>query len=347
MAKRTAAIREEIGTLRDKLVRGAAATQSRETNLTKQEAELRALETKEKAAAADFKVRQRQLADTLGALQRLSLRPPVTLASRSDDANDAVRSALLLRGLIPELERRAERLKQEIAAYAKLKEAVRARRGSVAEADGALVRERQALTTLIEQKQTLLRETEQEQDANAVRLAALTQEAETLRDLIAKLRQDKGKAEPAPRTSALTEPEKGKLRSFAAARGKLVLPAAGEPASRFGPEDKFGEMSKGLMIAARTGAQAVAPYDGQVVFAGPFRGYGRILIIEHRDGYHSLIVGLARIDAQVKQWVLAGEPIGTVGAQDAQDAQGAQLYVEIRHNGRPIDPANWFLPRKS
>ena len=100
-------------------------------------------------------------------------------------------------------------------------------------------------------------------------------------------------------------------------------------------------------IATRPGAQAVAPYDGQVVFAGPFRGYGRILIIEHRDGYHSLIVGLARIDAKVKQWVLAGEPVGTVGAREAQDAPGAQLYVEIRHQGRPIDPANWFLPRKS
>jgi len=354
LAKRTAGIRDEIQSLREKLVRGAAATQSRETNLTQQESALRALETKERAAAADFKVRQRQLADTLAALQRLSLRPPVTLASRSDDANDAVRSALLLRGLIPELEQRAERLKQEIEAYAKLKDAIRARRGSVADADSALVRERQALTALIEQKQTLLRETQQEQEANTARLLALTQEAETLRDLIAKLRQDKGKAEPAPRTAALTEPDKGKIRSFAAARGKLVLPAAGTPANRFGPEEKFGELSKGILISARTGAQAVAPFDGQVVFAGVFRGYGRILIIEHRDGYHSLIAGLARIDAKVKQWVLAGEPVGTVGEQDAAKAQpqgtprqGAQLYVEIRHNGRPIDPANWFLPRKS
>ena len=346
LAKRTAAIREEIRGLNAKLVKGAAATQSREMNLTQQEAALRALEAKEKVAAADFKLRQQQLAETLGALQRLSLRPPVTLARRSDDANDAVRSALMLRGLVPELERRAERLKQELEAYAKLKEAVRARRGSVAEADSALGRERQALTALIQQKEALLRETEQEQSATAVRLAALVQEAETLRDLMAKLRTDKGKPE-APRTAALTEPEKGKVRSFSAARGKLVLPAAGTLSSRFGNEEKFGERSKGIVIASRPGAQAVSPYDGQVVFAGPFRGYGRILIIEHRDGYHSLIVGLARIDAKVKQWVLAGEPIGTVGAPDGQEAHGPQLYVEIRHNGRPIDPANWFLPRKS
>lgn len=345
LAKRTAAIRSEIQALRDKLVRGAMATQARETTLTRQENELRQLEAKEKAAAADFKLRQQQLAEILAALQRLSLRPPVTLASRSDDANDAVRSALLLRSLIPELERRADRLKQEIEAYTRLKEAVRTRRHTVADADSALARERQALFVLLEQKQALLGETEHEQAANAARLAALTQEAQDLRDLLAKLQKDKAAhKEAAPRTAALTEPDKGKIRSFAAARGRLSLPAAGNVTVRFGSEEQFGEFNKGLMIAARPGAQAVAPFDGQVVFAGPFRGYGRILIIEHRDGYHSLIVGLARIDVSVKQWVLAGEPVGTVGEHDAQ---GAQLYVEIRHNGRPIDPATWFLPRKS
>jgi len=344
LQKRTAAIRDEIRALREKLVKTAAATQTRESALTRQESELRVLEAREKAAAADFRKRQQQLAEILAALQRLSLRPPVTLASRTDDANDAVRTALVLRGLVPELERRAELLKREIEAYGRLKEAVRARRGTVADADSALGRERQALVGLLEQKQTLLKETEDEQAANRARLEVLTREAETLRDLIAKLRQEKTKPEPAPRTAALTEPPKGKIRSFSAFRGKLTLPATGTVMPRFGSEEKLGEFSKGMMIAARPGAQAVAPFDGQIVFAGPFRGYGRILIIEHRDGYHSLIVGLARIDASVKQWVLAGEPIGIVGEHESQ---GAQLYVEIRHNGRPIDPAHWFLPRQS
>jgi len=344
LQKRTAAIRDEIRALREKLVKTAAATQTRESALTRQESELRALEARERAAAADFQKRQQQLAEILAALQRLSLRPPVTLASRSDDANDAVRTALVLRGLVPELERRAERLKREIEAYARLKEAVRARRGSVADADSALERERRALVGLLEQKHALLKETEEEQTANKARLEALTKEAETLRDLLVKLYQEKAKRAPAARTAALTEPAKGKIRSFAAFRGKLTLPAAGTISPHFGSDERFGEFSRGLMIVARPGAQAVAPFDGQVVFAGPFRGYGRILIIEHRDGYHSLIVGLARIDASVKQWVLAGEPVGIVGEHDSR---GAQLYVEIRHNGRPIDPARWFLPRQS
>src|SRR5262249_12004459 len=103
LARRTEAIREEIRGLRDKLVKSAAATQTREVALPRRERGLRALEGGEKAAAADFQKRQQQLAETLAALQRLSLRPPVTLASRSDDANDAVRTALVLRSLVPEL----------------------------------------------------------------------------------------------------------------------------------------------------------------------------------------------------------------------------------------------------
>src|SRR5690606_17061230 len=103
----------------------------------------------------------------------------------------------------------------------------------------ALGRERQALMGLLEQKQALLKETEDEQTANRTRLEALTKEAETLRDLIAKLRQEKAKPEPAPRTAALTEPPKGKIRSFAAHRGKLTLPATGTVAPRFGSEEKL------------------------------------------------------------------------------------------------------------
>jgi septal ring factor EnvC (AmiA/AmiB activator) len=346
LAKRMAALREEIKALRRKLVRGAAVTQHRETALTHRESELRALEAREKAASADYLTRRRQLAEILAALQRLSLRPPIALASRSDDANDAVRSALLLRSLVPELQQRVERLRQEIDAYTRLKQAVHDRRGDVADADLALARERKAMLALIEQKQALLADNQQEQRASDARIEALTQEARDIRDLLVKLRQDKAahRNAPAPRAASLTAPDKGSIRSFAAARGRLILPAAGTVALHFGPAEKFGELNKGVLITARPGAQAVAPFDGQVVFAGPFRGYGRILIIEHRDGYHTLIVGLSRIDASVKQWVLAGEPVGIVGERDGQ---GAQLYVEIRHNGRPIDPAHWFRSRHS
>ncbi len=346
LQRRQQEIREEAGKLRELLVHSAQSTQRREADLTRSEGELRELEKRERATAKDFARRRQELAEVLAALQRISLRPPLTLASRAGEANDAVRGALLLRNFVPELERKATALRDQLATFAALKAAVIRGRDNVAVAGGALERERRTLRELIDKKQALLRETAEEQARLQARLAALTEEAKTLRELIATVeRQSKDERNPArltaPRTAALTEPRQ--LRSFAAARGSLIIPVAGRLMARFGTDEKYGEFSKGIVVEARPGAQAVSPYDGQVVFAGPFRGYGRILILEHRDGYHTLLVGLGRIDVSVKQWVVAGEPIGIVGEPQAQ---GPQLYVEIRHNGRPIDPAKWFANRQ-
>jgi len=96
-----------------------------------------------------------------------------------------------------------------------------------------------------------------------------------------------------------------------------------------------------LTIEARPGGQVVAPYDGRVEFAGPFRGYGQILIIEHGDGYHSLLAGLDRIDGAVGQRLAAGEPVGSM----PPDGHGAALYLELRRHGQPINPLPWLATR--
>jgi len=104
-----------------------------------------------------------------------------------------------------------------------------------------------------------------------------------------------------------------------------------------------GLTSKGISIATVEGAQVVAPYAGRVVYAGAFRGYGQLLIIEHGEGYHSLMAGLTRIDSVIGQWVLAGEPIGVMGRAESENPS---LYVELRRNGRPINPLPWLAARK-
>lgn len=129
------------------------------------------------------------------------------------------------------------------------------------------------------------------------------------------------------------------LPAFPKQIGGLIQPARGEIAAKFGQKtDAFGE-GKGLVIATRSGAQVVTPFDGQIVFEGPFRSYGQILIIEHRGGYHTVLAGLAHVDVVVGQWLKAGEPVGAM----IDTAQGhPQLYVELRRSGQPFDPAPWF-----
>ena len=119
----------------------------------------------------------------------------------------------------------------------------------------------------------------------------------------------------------------------------LQMPAAGDISKRFGDQDGYST-AKGLTITTRSGAQIVAPYDGTVMFAGPFKGYGQILIIDHGGGYHSLLAGMDQVEASVGQAVIAGEPVGTMpaGGEDA-------LYLELRRQGQPINPLPWLAAR--
>lgn len=141
-------------------------------------------------------------------------------------------------------------------------------------------------------------------------------------------------AAPSPPPATLEQPPG--LRRFSGGAHTLVLPVRGRVARRFGaPAERAFESPQGLSLAARGGSTVVAPYDGRIAYAGRFRGYGLILIIEHGDEYHSLVAGFDRLTAVVGQWVLAGEPVGTLrsGAEPDQ-----RLYLELRKNGEPIDP---------
>lgn len=126
-------------------------------------------------------------------------------------------------------------------------------------------------------------------------------------------------------------------QNFVKAKGKLSKPARGKIVVAYGQETAKGVSSKGISIKTRSGAQVVSPFDGTVIFAGPFRGYGNIIIIEHGEHYMSLLAGLQSFDCEVGQMLLAGEPIGLM-----PNDESAKLYVELREDSRPIDPSAWF-----
>src|SRR5690606_23504711 len=100
--------------------------------------------------------------------------------------------------------------------------------------------------------------------------------------------------------------------------------------------DDIGAKSEGIRIEARNGALVVAPLGGIVRYSGDFRNYGKMVIIEHKNGYHSLVAGLARIDTVEGQSLEAGEPLGVLATQNGQKPV---LYYELRLNGQSVDPA--------
>lgn len=291
---------------------------------------------------AGYRHNERQFLRIVGALRRIRSNPPGVLAMHFADAQDAIRSTIILRSLAPQLRERADALRRKVADTNERRRTAARQREVIAAKAGQLRRTRQELAALLGRRVRLLAETREEKAEVRGRLARLTREAETLHDLIANLERENAAPPARPvRAAALTRPDR--LRRFRKARGKVVPPVSAGVVERFSDRDRFGLAVNGLRFAARTGAQAVAPYDGQIVFAGSFRSYGLILIIEHTDGYHSLIAGLSRLDVVNRQWVLAGEPVGIVGGMDSP---GARLYLELRQGGRPIDPQPWLAADK-
>ena len=136
--------------------------------------------------------------------------------------------------------------------------------------------------------------------------------------------------------------------AFSDASGRLPMPAQGRQVLGFSEKTQFGGQSKGIVLETRQGAQVTSPCDGWIVYAGEFRSYGQLLIINAGGGYHVLLAGLSQIDVQPGQFVLAAEPVGTMSgwAQQAQPAatnNAPVLYVEFRKDGKPIDPDPWWV----
>ncbi len=347
-------IEQQIIALRAELVTAARAVQNSEEALTALETRLAALTREESAAAATLGRRRVELIATLGALERLALLPPEAVIATPVALQDTVRTSRLLRAAVPALEGRAELLAAELIALAGLRAKIGAERDRVARTRGALAAEQKRVDALLTRKSALRGRTLEAQQAQEARVAGLAAEATDLRELMGKLAaappppQSKPAVEtppPAPETAmaaavppaGFTAPE-GK-RSFTQARGTLPLPARGRLVGAYGQTDASGERAHGITIETRAGAFVVTPYDGRVAFAGPYRGYGQLLIIDHGEGYHTLLAGFSRIDVVLGQWLLAGEAVGAMGG--ATDG-GPKLYVELRYNGDAINPLPWL-----
>jgi septal ring factor EnvC (AmiA/AmiB activator) len=141
---------------------------------------------------------------------------------------------------------------------------------------------------------------------------------------------------------------------FVEARGVLPKPVGGDQVRDFGAPDGLGGTTRGVSIATRPKAVVVSPADGWVAFSGPFRSYGRLLIINAGGGYYLLLAGMNHINVEVGQFVLAGEPVATMGdtssaspAVGPLESTGPVLYVELRKDGGSIDPGPWWAKSQS
>ena len=338
LEKRSKIIGAEMESLRNQMISTADAVQAQEAHMTRIEEKLQFLQEDVAARREKLKLSHKQMQGTLAAIERLSRNPPEALFLAPGKPINVVRSATLLRTAVPRIHLRARNLQKEVNELDTLQTAMLAQFEKMATATQALENERQKMRILVSRKASLRRLTDVEKARIARRVAQLTAQAQSLRDLFNTLQKNGAKNRrfpPKPKTRKNKYPNA--IRIFPAVGG-IRLPARGAIVKSYGQSSGRGNTAKGLTIAARAGAQVIAPFDGKVAFSGPFRGYGKIIIIEHRGGYHTLLAGLGRLDSSLGQWLLAGEPIGAMAGSSGKKTM---LYLELRRRGRPVNPLPW------
>lgn len=364
------ALDEDQATLRQELIETGQRVQVMEGELGETERRLAGLSESEDSLRGELLSQREVLGEVLAALQRIGRRPPPAILVRPEDALASVRSAILLGAVVPDLRSAADKLAGDLRQLVALREEQARERDRLMAKARELAEDRARVELLIAERQRkqsassgLLAEEER-------RAAELADQAASLEELIGRMETEiaaaaRAKAEAdaaaakqraAAETSrreareALNEPDRmAPAVAFTAARGLLPLPVNGRVLRGFGDADDFGNASEGLAISTRPRAQVNAPVDGWIVYAGPFRSYGKLLIINAGEGYHILLAGMDQIDVQLGQFVLTGEPVATMASPKIASAGEVDivstqpvLYIEFRKDGNSIDPAPWW-----
>jgi len=314
---------KELEDLQGKLVDATSSLQDKEAEQRKLESKLTTFEKEVALREAVLSRSRARLSGLVSALLQLIRRPPVLFLMLEDSEDDYVHRSILLRSMLPRLKDETTKMIAEIDSYTELQRETAAQKRVVTAAQQNLEWQRHNLDQMVKSRQGYLKRTNAEKEAMAKQLDALTNEAKDLRQLMEKV------SNPSWGQTI----GKGKSTENLKMKPGLRMPVSGDIVRAYGAKDEFGVSSQGLTIMGSAGSPVVAPQSGKVVFAGPFKGYGRIVILQHPKGYHSFLSGFGRIDAEVGQTVESGEPLGLL------DGKKSEVYFEWRKGSEPVDPA--------
>jgi murein hydrolase activator len=368
LAAEIAQMRGDRARLNTELIATSQRVRDAEARSQAAEQRLATLTANELALKTSLETRRGTIVEVLASLQRIGRKPPPAVLVKPEDMLQAIRTSMLLSTVLPELRQEAEIIINDLTQLISTREAMVKERDALTAETERLRMERQRLTALIAARQTQLESGETRLLEERRRIQQLVREAQTLKDLIARMESEIASASRAaqaarlvplpsqnPAQAAALAP--GALRdmsrlqpkiAFQDTKGTLLLPATGAVIKTFGQTDGLGGRESGMAVETTKFALITTPVDGWVSFAGSYRSYGQVLIINGGGGYHVVLTGLDRVNVETGQFVLAGEPIATMGAS-AAGALAADsrsdlpvVYIEFRKDGVPIDPSPWW-----
>lgn len=375
-----AALEADRESINRNLIDTSARSRALETRIGRAAGRLEELRGEESVLRESLEARRSVLIEVIAALQRMGLNPPPALLVRPEDALASVRSAMLLGAVVPEIRAETSILITQLEDLTRVRTQISANREALTADLERLAEEEERLTLLLDEKKRLSGIARAEQARQSALAAELAGKASNLENLIGRLESEIEAVREAAQAARRAEEEQREREArriaeareevtrpdfsdmariapampFEQARGLLPRPVAGVELAGYDQQTASGEISQGLSIATRAGSRVVSPSDGWVIYAGPFRSYGQLLIINAGSGYHVVLAGMERIDAALGQFVLAGEPVGAMGARRIASTAGVDvgslrpvLYIEFRKDGSAIDPGPWWSEEAS
>lgn len=374
--ERSDALKKEIADMQGDRTKQNAALIAAAERVKRAEADIVALEDKlGELIVQELEVRGRldgadeNISNVLAALERISRNPPPALIVNPSDALGSARSAILLSAIMPELQKKADTVMADLTELGKIKADALEQQGKL-EANLQILEEEQLrIGTLIAARKENENRATTALAAEEAEAQALADKATSLKQLIDDLQKRAAAVATAAEATATANAggstptlDKDTVRlalantdrsepavPFAQAKGFLTMPSSGVTVIDYGAGDGFGGISRGLSVVTRADAQVVSPADGWVMFQGDYLNYGQIVILNAGQDYTILLAGLAKVDVQIGQFVMMGEPVGTMGSQTigrtvatSAGVSRPTLYIEMRKNNEPVDPTGWW-----
>ncbi|WP_320201096.1 murein hydrolase activator EnvC family protein [Agrobacterium sp. rho-13.3] len=379
MQESIAALNLDTTRIKDELIASAQRRKDLEAKINDGEDRLAKLGIRDDEVKASLRERRGVLAEVLAALQRMGRNPPPALLVSPEDALASVRSAILLGAVVPGIRGETDKLVSALKELTDVRQAIAGEKEQLTTAMTSSLEEEKRLDLLRIENEKRNRQTASDLEAERKRSEELASKATSLEGLVASLENEISSVRDAKeqerleeeRMAALSQSERDKVQAqteagmpdknriapaypFSSLKGKLVLPVSGDVLRRFGDADGTGHFSKGMVVATGPEALVTAPADGFVVFAGEFRSYGRMIILNAGDGYHLVLTGMDNVRTRQGMFVFSGEPIASMGAKRVASAAALALetdrptlYIEFRKDGVPVDSQPWWTAKNT
>jgi septal ring factor EnvC (AmiA/AmiB activator) len=333
---------KQVEAIKKQLVQLASSIAENEKSILKLEADGLALQQEQLNLTASLERDYGSIGHLILALQKINRTPPEALILKPDAPLKTAQSAMLLESILPSVKSRADKLSQDLVRLAEITERLKNDQEMLLVEKQQLDLRRSEMDKLLDDRTQLAKATQKEFESTGKELAALAKEAKSIRELMAKI--EKQKADEA----RLAKQQKGSKRVASnvplPGLGKGQVPSQGIIKVSFGEKNDIGADSEGISIESSSRALVVAPLGGVVRFAGPFKNYGNMIIIEHKNNYHSLLAGLDKITVSEGSSLNSGEPVGSLPSSSSRGGKPT-LYYELRQKGKPVDPTSMFAKK--